>query len=283
MANPPDIPVEVAETIIDFVALDVDAQARDRTLRVCALTLTSWLPRSRYHLYHTVLIRSTKQRDRLHRIVRGTPEIGDCVQVLQTNAVIYQNEQHFVPSLLLLLPNLHTFLVRPSVTYSPTHRWTLDAQTAVIPSVTTLALWGVGRNSFSAFTRFVSCFPNLKRLSSDCCWTDLNVPPSMRNVRSELRLTTLVASAEDTAHGFSLYPRCTEALLGWLRNTSSTAMITSGGISVDGGVSAVVAKEFLQRCPRLRVLSIKVLIDVWDGWDAWESFNGESYSRINVS
>ncbi|GJE86428.1 hypothetical protein PsYK624_025080 [Phanerochaete sordida] len=66
-----DIPVEVVEHIIDYLA------DHRRTLKACALTSRAWLPRARYHLYSTLVVR---RRGLDPYKLRFYPQVARCIR-----------------------------------------------------------------------------------------------------------------------------------------------------------------------------------------------------------
>lgn len=84
----PQLPVEVCERIIDFVAgmnlhfiLWGDHEMRS-ALRACALTCRSWVPRSRFHLFESITVRSSSDLDAIVGRLRASPVLWDRVEEL---------------------------------------------------------------------------------------------------------------------------------------------------------------------------------------------------------
>lgn len=73
------LPAELSDRIIDSVAASAE---RSTALYACALTCKTWLPRSRFHIFHTIQISSFSSYDRLEAILRHTPDIVYCIRNL---------------------------------------------------------------------------------------------------------------------------------------------------------------------------------------------------------
>ncbi|RPD68152.1 hypothetical protein L226DRAFT_448353, partial [Lentinus tigrinus ALCF2SS1-7] len=68
------IPVEVAERIIDLL------NDHRYTLRSCSLTCHGWLPRARYLLMTSILIRSNEDVSSMYNYFTAHPRITAAVQ-----------------------------------------------------------------------------------------------------------------------------------------------------------------------------------------------------------
>ncbi|KAI0925674.1 hypothetical protein AcV5_008350 [Taiwanofungus camphoratus] len=93
---PPIFPIEIFERIIDFLSGDHPFWLDRQTLSYCALTCRAWLPRSRYHLFHDVTIRNSRQLYRFAKQLTASPHLDGLVDEL---SIVYPH-----PRLLNVVP-----------------------------------------------------------------------------------------------------------------------------------------------------------------------------------
>ncbi|KAI0696141.1 hypothetical protein C8T65DRAFT_698498 [Cerioporus squamosus] len=77
----PNVPLEVAENIIDQLSEDV------RSLRSCSLTCRGWLPRARYHLVASICVRSREDLYSICDYFRFHPCMATFVQNLSISPI----------------------------------------------------------------------------------------------------------------------------------------------------------------------------------------------------
>ncbi|RPD56758.1 WD40 repeat-like protein [Lentinus tigrinus ALCF2SS1-7] len=103
-ADPPRVPVEVAERIIDLLSDHVD------TLRSCALTCHGWLPRARYQLMTSIRIGSNEYVSSMDDYFISHPRIAEAVRSVSVYIVEKPQFLNAFPVILLSrLPNLCTY------------------------------------------------------------------------------------------------------------------------------------------------------------------------------
>ncbi|RPD68162.1 hypothetical protein L226DRAFT_576630 [Lentinus tigrinus ALCF2SS1-7] len=104
LADPPRVPVEVAERIIDLLSDDF------YTLRSCALTCRGWLPRARYQLMTSIRIQSNEDVSSMYHYFTAHPRIAAAVRRV---FIRINKESPFLNAfpvvLLSRLPNLRTY------------------------------------------------------------------------------------------------------------------------------------------------------------------------------
>ena len=113
----PRVPVEVAERIINFLALDV------KTLRSCALACRSWNPRSCYHLFYSVAVSTEPDQspDALVRLFQRHPEIPSLVHSVTVNC--------FTGTYMMAIDRVHDVAVIVLLPYLPhLTRWRFKGQ-----------------------------------------------------------------------------------------------------------------------------------------------------------
>ncbi|KAI0742210.1 hypothetical protein C8Q80DRAFT_894366 [Daedaleopsis nitida] len=100
----PRVPVEVAEKVIDHLTDDYSS------LRNCALTCQSWLPRSRARLYYTVRVGDPLKLDLLRRVLMSSSILSSLVYAARVDLGCSNVSYDTAPLILLpLLPNLQTW------------------------------------------------------------------------------------------------------------------------------------------------------------------------------
>ncbi|KAI0696136.1 hypothetical protein C8T65DRAFT_729730 [Cerioporus squamosus] len=75
----PDVPLEVAENVIDQLSRDIES------LRSCALTCHGWLPRARYHLVASIRVRSREDLYSICDYFRFNPRMATLVRNLSVS------------------------------------------------------------------------------------------------------------------------------------------------------------------------------------------------------
>ncbi|KAH8101216.1 hypothetical protein BXZ70DRAFT_117060 [Cristinia sonorae] len=180
----PRLPLESFERIISFIANDCWLECNPEPLLFCALTCRDWLPRSRFHLYRSVLLKNEKQFARFLATIRSTRLLGLFVHelVLGTNISIDDEEENGVIgstrikeapvySWLSQVPT-HILPLTPSVSsillcclppiHGPTEK--MISQFKTHKSLYSLTLYNCRFASARDFRRFLSWFPSLGRL-----------------------------------------------------------------------------------------------------------------------
>lgn len=117
------LPTEICERIINFVAAMED-KSRLQTLCSCALTCRSWLSRSRFHLFRTVVLRSNSQLSCLARTLKDSPLICKSVRNLTVvgAADSDRSESWITVVPMSLSPAFRTTLRRSTLPVYPTYR-----------------------------------------------------------------------------------------------------------------------------------------------------------------
>ncbi|KAK7448795.1 hypothetical protein VKT23_013525 [Stygiomarasmius scandens] len=162
------LPQELVDTIIDFLFDDKDS------LNSCALVSKSWLPSSRFHLFHTVALASTDtdKRRRLHDLITANPHIGNCIHYLQLS--VPSEEDTALEALLPLLPslrklNLTSGSLVPWLSIPLSIRTTILRTVFPLDSLVYLCLRNWEFDDTEEFERLLeSCGRNLKVLSLWC-------------------------------------------------------------------------------------------------------------------
>ncbi|KAK7691406.1 hypothetical protein QCA50_004805 [Cerrena zonata] len=157
------LPVEVWERVIDFCA-EYSYIARDaRILRSCALTCRSWAPRSHYHLFYYITIKSESSLLRLASIIRTSPTRAEYVRYLQAGSTfnVDQPLAHRYPALLpiKLAFRLHNLKGIHLQSYPPDSHDV--SKLSAFKSVTQLTLTGCIFTTFNDFVKLVQAFGNL--------------------------------------------------------------------------------------------------------------------------
>ncbi|KAI0753656.1 hypothetical protein C8Q74DRAFT_1211390 [Fomes fomentarius] len=168
-------PVEVEERIIDKLHYHIDA------LQKCALTCRRWLPRTRYHLFVAIRVRTRDELFSLNESLSGSPHLRQLVRSLTLRAQRdWEGESLFqiVPvSLLTSLSNLICWRlcgtgydtssdgkIKWEYTLGPYRRTGLATIRRLATTVRELHLDGVSFISPVDCARLVSSLPALREL-----------------------------------------------------------------------------------------------------------------------
>ena len=182
------LPVELAEQIIDTL--------RDDPASLLALSLvhSSWLPRSRCHLFHTVHIQTAPQLQSLVSLLSSRPHLGALIQSVTISVHLQLSTcpqtLHEVAPIVLLsrLPKLshwhfrHRIDHRLALEENPGSQpvWKLSFRSSTISClrqyrlVERLELGPLVFRSCSDFTRALTSFPRLHTLV--CTSVDISSP-----------------------------------------------------------------------------------------------------------
>lgn len=88
----PSLPPEITDRIIDHLHGDL------QSLRQCSLVCKVWLPRSRYHYFHSVILGNQSTCRRFVRLLDDNPNVGYCVKELKI--FIYFEQPSWLASIL---------------------------------------------------------------------------------------------------------------------------------------------------------------------------------------
>lgn len=148
-----NIPVEIIEHIIDYVA---DEPGSKRTLKACALTGRAWLPRTRWHLHHTLVVhRGGPDPYKL----RWFPEVARCIRRVYVRDGLWHEVTNSVLVKLGHVECLHL---------SNTHRHPRDItaeQFPLFPALQELRLENVAFRTGDELLAVLRQLPKLSRLS----------------------------------------------------------------------------------------------------------------------
>lgn len=213
------VPVEIAERIIDFLAND-DESLDKQSLFACALTCSSWLPRSRYHLFHDVQIFNSRQLNSLRWALDSAPGLKYHIRELH----LFTSQPlatPVAPSRRLL--SAETDAPNPDIIVSALtvlaayaiqiHRLKIEWGSVLEPltssfhlrlpvlgavhqysNVRELALSSVVYQSSSDLARFLLAFPSLRNLATQKIDVKSPLPPSrwlQARLQSRLQLTSM--------------------------------------------------------------------------------------------
>ena len=167
----PVLPVDIFEEVIN--------QAGDDTasLRHLSLTCSAFLPRARYHLFTSIVIRTEQQLGNSGEFLDSRPWLPPLIQkvalriVFQGNSNKYWRLLDVVPvHLFSRLPNLRVWRMESEWTggrpvWLSLHRSTLSCYRRCSVGIQTLELPSMTFNSLLDFKRLVSAFTTLRTLS----------------------------------------------------------------------------------------------------------------------
>ena len=169
---PPDrqiFPIEVFETITD------EASDHHCSLRNISLTCRTFLPRARYHLFHSIVITSKEQMFSVPAFLQERPWLLPLVRVVRLFVGFSRYTRYLygllevVPvPLLTQLPNLYCFDLRSSTDSRSRplcpSRFTLSALRVYSAPIQHLELSEVAFSGIDELMRYLSAFPNLSCL-----------------------------------------------------------------------------------------------------------------------
>lgn len=169
----PSLPVEVWERTIDFCAHTAYLNNDRHTLHACILTCRGWLPTSRYHLYHSVDLRTEEHFRRFLHTITSNPELGAFVRELDvgegegtqaSSKASPSNWMFQVPLLLLpLLAHLHSIFFWGMPTWNRAAHLHLS-QFLSYHTITDFYLLCCKFASCQDLARFLSWLPSLTHL-----------------------------------------------------------------------------------------------------------------------
>ncbi|KAF9813680.1 hypothetical protein IEO21_05451 [Rhodonia placenta] len=162
-ATSPGLPIELFELIIDFCRYDRP------TLRACALTCRAWLPRSRYNMFHDVVLHSMKQLGYFSGLVAAEPRFGALVKSLHVAPYRGHGEAYATFPFVLgdKLSRLEHLSIDLRRDFYPCVHDNFLASLSCFSTVTSLALRRVQFPSFHDFALLLAAFPKLAHLH---CW-----------------------------------------------------------------------------------------------------------------
>ena len=209
-------PIEVFEAVIDEVS---DNSA---SLRHLSLTCSAFLPRSRYHLFSCIVIRSVEQMESSRQFLDSCPWLLPLVRKVILSALV--PEDNSIPNLRLLdvvpvhllsrLPNLHALWMEMEAyeydvekgPWLSFHRSALWCYQKYGGRMQNLEIIGVIMEDMSDFMGLLSAFTNIHSLT--CSGIDfrkrkephsLHDPILARNMLARsLKIENLVVSVFDT-------------------------------------------------------------------------------------
>ncbi|KAI0945359.1 hypothetical protein AcW1_001602 [Taiwanofungus camphoratus] len=216
---------ELIDLIIDLLGDDI------RSLRACAMTCFSWLPRSRSHLHRIVKL-SSEARCRHAAWVYDSPALAQHVRELRiidcehrdtegrdlswvgnhASRVIQKLSQTSLESLLIQnIQNMQWATIQPT------------PGACMLPTVTTLTLKRVEFDTAKDFTLFLSHFPQLSTLVvKDLTFVHRGGNPSVAGPRPRLHTLEILSGS------------CQEFLLNWYLNQPAQGLaLRSLAYSID--------------------------------------------------
>ena len=169
------MPVEVIEHIIDSFASD------KRTLKACALTGRAWLPRARYHLYRTLVVR---RGGRDPYKLRFYPAVARCVRRVIVHDGLWNEVSNSVLVKLGHVERLHL-----SISYGHMQRDISAAQFPHFPALKELRLENV---AFHSGDELLSILRDMRNLTS------VSIPLTSMNYLTAENLERLAAPYRST-------------------------------------------------------------------------------------
>lgn len=225
----PTLPIEIQETIINFVAGDVDPV---ETLRSCAATCRDWRPRSRRHLFRSLRIVPTSTHnnnvDKLITLLRQSPQVRQYIHSLD---VVGSTErlptlQNVFVGLGGLLPQVREISLERGSLYRHHGLHSLSHYTKSFSSVTSLTLRKVTLHSGRDLQQIVSGLQGLQTFTlSDPRWHGPSFQaffPWTRPRMAQLQNLYIVGCSADWA----LDPR-TVNLVRWLAHCGAVNALQS--------------------------------------------------------
>ncbi len=198
-SHAPPLPIEIEDRIVDQL---VDHPA---SLRNCSLTCRAWLPRSRFHLFGTIRIRTKSVLDAVLDYFQAKPHMRTLVRSLVMAPTATERTRllgTYPASLFQMLPNLRRWEMRapvdaktnaPRVSFHPTTLIQLRCS-----PITELHVSSMQFTSTAEFVRLITSIPRLRVLQcADVRFGTTNGIPlnaASRFPRRPLGLSTLQVS-----------------------------------------------------------------------------------------
>jgi len=167
-AGPPHLPQELIDLIIDHLAFDSDFL----TLQSCSLAASSWLPRSRGHLFNAVSLEPDDFPQAETHFGHSAPHLAQFVRKLyiRTGATDEEEDEEPVPRDNELTPSLLALFTRVDSLHLVHMRWD-DLRPSVRDyfhsgylELSTLHLGDVEFSKSSHLLHFLRCLPRLTLL-----------------------------------------------------------------------------------------------------------------------
>ncbi|KAH8093247.1 hypothetical protein BXZ70DRAFT_389563 [Cristinia sonorae] len=225
--NSPPLPLEVCERIIDFVALTLgSSNVRLKTLKACALTCHSWMPRSLYHIICKFdKIRTADDVALYTSLLRKYPVCAGYVREIN----ICPDWTTGDPTWLNVLPQTlapHVKELRRITLASSPTEGTLAfhphfyRSLGLLRSVTELNYSFASQHSFKDLVRVVSSFPNLSVLSigAEVFWE--------KTLRFSTRIKLARHHLTHINLSYGLQINVVDDITGWLCAASPTSLVS---------------------------------------------------------
>lgn len=170
-----NVPIDVVEHIIDSIASSriYFPDERRRALYNCSLTCRAWLPRSQYHLYRSIHIKTVEQLDRL-AIASRRPDaprlFSHLRELIVKNPPLSSSFLHLIP---LVLTKAISKVKSLHITSGPKSLQRIHPQAffsmGLYESLTHLNLSRCVFSTFGDLRRTICHFPVLVKLQLDHC------------------------------------------------------------------------------------------------------------------
>ncbi|GJE97981.1 hypothetical protein PsYK624_142030 [Phanerochaete sordida] len=285
----PELPTEVNERIINFVAGDVDSA---RTLRACAATCRSWKLRSQAHLFRSLRVVSSPAHvngvDNLVTLLRQNEALQSFARTLDAvgGEEDYPTLQNILLSLAGLLPRLTDISLARGILYRPP-RVSFKTCTQTFATVRNLTLHTVTLFSGRDLQEVIAGLSGLEKLTlTHLSWHDPTAHSTFPTHRPQISPLKELFIGADTAQW--LRDQRSANLVRWLANCGAVStlkelhldcmMILEAGLL--GAVQNLVlaAKDTLQlaclslgpdmellqmastiaQCPSLRIIGLRL-------------------------
>ncbi|EMD39707.1 hypothetical protein CERSUDRAFT_112011 [Gelatoporia subvermispora B] len=155
----PRLPPELTDIIIDLVSDD------SVSLRSCSLTCSSWLPRTRVHLFKNVSV-SVRNAEAFEKLITITPEIGSYVREIHVyhQHGVYQSSPVWLDTNILrplskYLQQVRKIVLAGEGTYTPT-------SLIQLPSIEILEIRDCGIDSLDDLLSLMVGLPRLRSIIS---------------------------------------------------------------------------------------------------------------------
>lgn len=223
----PRFPLEISETVIDACAQFPNAERDVKDVYSClcasALTCRAWYPRARLQLYDHVKITGSIQFEKLLRTLLASPSHGDFVHRLSI-AVDPMGPGRFLSAgvVFVALCSKLRMLDRIDIIYTPVRphvSFFVSLRAAQYRTVTILSLSGYSFSSIKDLIKYITSFPELRRLK---VVQDDYDPPQPSQLRQALyvvnlpRLTTLQTELRHATNGPCSSTHIATHLIDWL-------------------------------------------------------------------